>query len=385
MNFGLIFNLLLAAITVAVYTGFYFTDPDAGMFHVLVKWAARIIIPLLVLGYVLIYKKVKKGTIPGMAIWGSLFVIVFTILAFFPVIFHIHEKKSMGNLSQYHPYLQLRPAPLKVRPKDKNGRQTLRIFCLGGSTTQFTDKKGIGWPSRLEGILSKKHPHLDIQVYNAGRQWYSSQHTLINYVLNVRKFKPDIVIVMHAINDLLHNADFSALSIGDFKSDYSHFLGPTYRMIKRKTFWSSVFSIFKKVWFFKKKEIVDTDIFPGLDSFKYNLNALIKLAKNDNTQVILMSQPHLLKDQMTDQESKSLLMVNYEAVGETKRWNSRTALSGMNQYNLATKSVARSNNVHLIDLEKALPKTLEYFNDEVHYTDRSFDLLADFIADQVIQ
>ena len=36
----------------------------------------------------------------------------------------------------------------------------------------------------------------------AGMDWYTTKHSLINYVTYYRDWQPDVVVVMHAINDL---------------------------------------------------------------------------------------------------------------------------------------------------------------------------------------
>ena len=62
-----------------------------------------------------------------------------------------------------------------------------------------------------------------------------------------------------------------------------------------------------------------------------------------------------------------------------------TALRGMEKYNQAIAGVARERSVFLIDLDKVVPKTLDYFYDDVHYTEKSYDIIAKFIADEIIR
>lgn len=73
-------------------------------------------------------------------------------------------------------------------------------------------------------------------------------------------------------------------------------------------------------------------------------------------------------------------MVNREAVGPYEQWRYSTALSGMQDYNQKIREIAEERGVILIDLENKVPKSLDYFIDDVHYSERAFGLIADYIA-----
>jgi hypothetical protein len=83
---------------------------------------------------------------------------------------------------------------------------------------------------------------------------------------------------------------------------------------------------------------------------------------------------------MTDRELSSLSMLRFEAIGPRKAWSVGTARRGMERYNATLRKVARDRSLVLIDLEKAVPKTLEYFEDDVHYRDKAFDVIASHVA-----
>ena len=65
-----------------------------------------------------------------------------------------------------------------------------------------------GCKSKSKIALRQSLPQQSIEVYSMGRQWYTSLHTFINYSVNLRQYKPQLIVVMQSINDLLHNADF---------------------------------------------------------------------------------------------------------------------------------------------------------------------------------
>jgi hypothetical protein len=129
--------------------------------------------------------------------------------------------------------------------------------------------------------------------------------------------------------------------------------------------------------------VVAIDRFPGLASYERNIRALITLARADGTMVVLMTQPNLYKEVMSEEEMRVLGMLNTEAIGHGKKWSYGTALSGFRQYNQRMREIAFSEKAPLIDLEKAVPKSLDYFYDDVHYTARAYDLICAFLSEQL--
>jgi hypothetical protein len=254
--------------------------------------------------------------------------------------------------------------------------KSFNIFCLGGSTTEFKDQNGRDWPHMLETELRKKYNTENIRVYNFGRQWYTTQHILINYTQNLRKYKPDMIIVMENINDLLHNADFSIFANGSFRDDYGTFMGPITRMIKHKSFAEHLLYLISHLWYSDKFVQVNTNIFPGLVSFERNLTTISQVARIDSIPMVLMTQPNIYKNNMNAAELSQLEMLNMEAAGNGKRWSYNTAYKGLQLYNDKIRQVAARRNIKLIDLEKALPKTTRYFYDDVHYKTPAYDIIT---------
>jgi lysophospholipase L1-like esterase len=284
------------------------------------------------------------------------------------------------NLDKYHTFLQLNP-PI---PSDVDTNY-FNIFCLGGSTTEFRDSRGRDWPGLTQKLIREKYNIDSIRFYNLGKQWYTTQHTLINYIQNLRKFKPDVIIVMHNINDLLINADFSRFSNGNFREDYGHFLGPEALMIKYGSLAEFIFNNLKLLWYGPEPVDIKTDKFPGLVSFRNNLKTLTELARNSDTKIIFMTQPNIYKQKMNSEELQSLNMLNREAIGDGIRWTYETALSGIKKYNDTIRELSNELNVPLVDLEKVVPKSLDYFYDDVHYTDKTYDLISSYLSDELLK
>ena len=54
----------------------------------------------------------------------------------------------------------------------------------------------------LEKKLNDRFPEKDIIVYNCGMGGWTTAEILINFILKVYDYKPDLVIFYHAYNDI---------------------------------------------------------------------------------------------------------------------------------------------------------------------------------------
>lgn len=366
-----------------LYRGFFKTDPYVmsryAPFSIGLLWSLRIGIPLL-FAYILALlwglKTKRMSRANTTTLMGSL---LFCAIIGLAVVYHNYNRKTK-SVSHFHPYLQLSP----VTPPEID-KTNFNIFCLGGSTTEFKDSQGKGWPERVEAILNQTLGRTDIRVHNLGKQWYTTQHSLIYYETSLRHSPPDAILIMHTINDLLNNADFSYFSRGPFRRDYGNFDGPIYRLVRPQGFFAFMGWMIKSMWYHAPRDTVRTTNFPGLVSFKQNLNSFFDLAAIDNVPVMLMTQPNLYKEALSPEEQDVLYMLRFEAIGPQKQWDVSTVYEGMNQYREAVLSVARERHASIIDLDSQIPKTLDYFYDDVHYTDAAFDKVAGIIADELIK
>jgi lysophospholipase L1-like esterase len=369
---------LFLVITTYIYRGFYFPDPIIFYLHWSVSYllkGIKLFFPIIIITLIILYRSVYLNKIQLSSVILLFFTFFFFLLLAYPFADYFYRKSLTENIDELHSYLQINPPPLK--DIDSNN---FNIFCLGGSTTEFKDSLGRDWPGMVENEINRDSIFKEIRLINYGKQWYSTQHILIHYVLNLKQYKPNAIIVMENINDLLHNADFSWLSKGKYRDDYGNFLGPLTRLVKYGGFAQFLERILKGLWYHEKAIEVEPKSFPGLKAFEKNLNTLISLAKEDSTKIILMTQPNIYKDSMSLQELKVLAMLNGEAIGNGQKWSYNTALNGFKLYNDKIREIALNKNVYLIDLEKNVPKNLQYFYDDVHYRSKTYDLIVPYVV-----
>lgn len=88
-----------------------------------------------------------------------------------------------------------------------------RILCLGGSTTERQ------YPRQLAQILTARW-RCEVEVLNAGVAGWTTAEAVVAWFLTLQDFRPDLVIIHFAVNDL------APRSVGGFLADYSHWRRP---------------------------------------------------------------------------------------------------------------------------------------------------------------
>lgn len=336
-----------------------------------------------------------------------------------------------ASIANYDPYLQNKidasnPCD-RTLPVSKDGFRgteiskqkplnTFRIVVMGGSTVL---SRTISWEETSVRILEKQlalyYPQKHIEVINAGNDWYSSEHSFIQYVFKIKDYSPDMIIMWHGINDLIRSCSPKGFSQGPYRSDYSHFLGPLSNIVatyfRRPTiigypdifsndllvlrpFSSIIYSLKETLysdfhWFSNEnnmqRESIDLDItsFPSLQSYKRNITAFAKVMEIDGVRFLLATQPYLYRDNLNILEQKNIGF-NLFCLNNNKYPSIRTMKKVMEEFNLITKDVSQTYHTDFVDLEQEVPKTIEYFKDDVHYTPRAEALIADALFRYII-
>ena len=97
---------------------------------------------------------------------------------------------------------------------------TLRILCLGGSTTYGWKvlKPEHAYPAQLRRELGLSFPGQvkEVEVINAGLPWGTSAELLTHYHFKFHYYRPDWVVIHTGLNDA------QALDSAQFQPDYSH-------------------------------------------------------------------------------------------------------------------------------------------------------------------
>lgn len=316
-----------------------------------------------------------------------------------------------------HPFLQVLPAFSvdHVNAAGFRGEEiqlakppnTFRVFAIGGSTTiGVTNAYDDTYPFLLQTMLRERHPGVTVEVQNAGGPWYTTAHDLVAYEVEVRRFNPDLVIVFEAINDLTRSFSPPWLSHGDFKPDYSHYLGPYARFygpgvafIDRPSApltWALLrhwmtgepdpFNIRDSDNVAKvaaRLRPTDTPVFRSLPSFRSYLDAIVHAVQSDNHAVMVASQPYVYRLDLPADDQRHLYFAPLMCADHGTYPSLLAMIRGMQQYNSVARAVAEARDVPFIDFEAAVPKTFEYFSDDVHMRRSANEILAKAAADAI--
>jgi lysophospholipase L1-like esterase len=385
---GTMLEIVFYIVYLFIYAGFFFYKsgtPQIG------PYSTRYFVFLIVLAVPLLLPTVVRQLVKKIGKKNFLFALIPSIVLF--IILYVSV--ALIHYSRYHPfdpYLQHPPPEFDVSELEKP-EDTIRILTLGGSTTKNGHLPAEDrYPAVLEKLLRSAHPEMKIEVFNGGQDTFTTKHSLINYVTNMKDWKPDIVIIMHGINDLYRSCLDPDYTMGDYNRLWSHFYGSSVKAAKPRSFIEELFlkPLLSK-WYAAYLQIEEDrplDQYRSLPDFKRYLTSLVSYLKHDGVKVILMTEPYLYKDAMTEDEKLELIFGKmfckkqiywigyaYPSPGSLKE--------AMDAFNKAAIEVAKEQGVAYIDLERLIPKNTDYFIDDVHYTKLGSEKAAEFAAESI--
>jgi tetratricopeptide (TPR) repeat protein len=88
-----------------------------------------------------------------------------------------------------------------------NKKDSITIMCLGESTTAMGGKSS--YPRQLEELLNQQNSGLKFRVINKGIPGSNSSEIVLALEGNIKRYSPDIVVVMMGINDSGNNLFYS--------------------------------------------------------------------------------------------------------------------------------------------------------------------------------
>ena len=284
----------------------------------------------------------------------------------------------------FDPFLQNGPATFDVSPR---GANEFRVLVMGGSTTGWSR-----YPKKLRDSLQATYPGRAIRVFNAGVPFWTTKHSLINYVTYAHTLDPDLVIVMHAINDVVRSCSNGIFTIGDYKDDYSHFYGPASQAAQRPTFERAAFlSLFGSAFSWVTNRPVDypTEWFRSLGAFEENLRQIARRVRSDGAQLALLTQPSMYRAGLEDQGVEWVgfgVLFCESWVGPLEREHpSGASMQGaLADANERARRVADDEGALLIEVDRQVPKTEVNFYDDVHHTDAGGELIGRVVAQAII-
>ncbi|MBS0289122.1 MAG: hypothetical protein JSS07_03660 [Proteobacteria bacterium] len=216
-----------------------------------------------------------------------------------------------------------------IGPSEVHQTPDYKIVFLGGSTTEClymeeTERFPYLVGRQLEKVLNKK-----INTYNGGVSANESMHSL-NILLNkVLPLKPQVVVLMHNINDLV-----ILRSQGSYWYPYS-----------LKSHVQTSKNVFTRYEFPKQQHQADDKQFE--EEFRRNLVTFIAICRIRDIRPVLMTQANRIKNDAL-----------------------------YHRFNEVIREIGAQQNVLVIDLAKSIPSKTSYLYDNYHYTAKGAALAA---------
>lgn len=268
-------------------------------------------------------------------------------------------------------------------PKPKG---EFRIFMIGGSTTEclyLDDFESINAVLQNE-LQNRVAGARSFKVYNAGKSGDASDDHISMLVHRIVHLEPDMIIIFAGINDLLRSIS---------NHDYLHYVKKTNTLEKYPFLYllATEFQIPRRLYYALKgisvteREVLEkitlksdykdkialrksapvSNEKPGTDTKAYarNLKTMYGVAKTHANQLIFVTQQTTWASSI-DHEIKNWHWLLYRnGISYREDFMNET----LESFNDAMRQISKEYAVPLYDLAKLIPKSSEFFYDDVHF------------------
>jgi lysophospholipase L1-like esterase len=274
---------------------------------------------------------------------------------------------------------------------------SMRILCLGASTTnQITQETQDTWCALLEKQLNHVDPGAHVQTLSYGQ----AGDDVIDSALWIRgmieQIRPDIVVTLLGINDLAWGKHEGS----DIRTLIEQGRGQIGTLFYLKQLCTSISQVCRRVSIIKRNiaqrealrngtavefqpltlpqlriayqqlpYVPDVRRQPDpIDNFRLNLDWLMDFLHQRQVSVIVLGQPVLWKDVLTPKEYNTLWFSINTPNGLVRPATS-WLVNEMHKYNRVQQQIAEKYGFTYVDLDAVIPKTLDYYFDDCHFTD----------------
>ena len=279
-----------------------------------------------------------------------------------------------------------------------------RIVCIGGSTTYtgHVNDWRLAYPAQLEAQL-KERGFNNVSVVNAGVEGWTTYESLINFELRILDLEPDLIVVYHAINDMIGRFVWPPeMYRGDNSGSRGPFISERFmpnileystlaRAIMIRSGWMLPHSALPKLYdvyeptfygFTWREQVKDgnypSGIFENVSAkemldvnppryFRRNVESLQAIAQAHGVATVLAT-------------------FFYSQGFEDEPWvTSKEFLSTYDEANAILRDIATQTDAVLFDLAGTFPKNPELFTDGIHLTAEGARIKAGLIADFLVE
>ncbi|MGP8049131.1 MAG: SGNH/GDSL hydrolase family protein [Desulfobaccales bacterium] len=306
------------------------------------------------------------------------------------------EAMAQSDTLERRPYIVRVDENGFIMPAKVHEHPDLTLVFLGGSTTEdIYDDENNRFPY-LAGHLLEESTQLRVNSYNAAKSGNDSLHSLDVLLNKVVPLKPDIVAMMHNINDL------SILLLEKSYWNKNPYRSP---LIEEKPDWRTVGKNLQET-FQLARDLVVPNLYAALHrllhaegkskadefqqvrgqkievnqdflvrEFARNLQTFINICRARGITPVLLTMPSRLKD-----DPDPLIRRLMQRLEDQNGISYRDFKGAFDRFNQEIRGVAAQNRVLLVDLAREIPPEKEYMSDVVHFNPAGSRLVAQKIA-----
>jgi lysophospholipase L1-like esterase len=281
------------------------------------------------------------------------------------------------------------------------GDDEIRIAVIGASTTanlQLSYEEN--WPGRLGALLERALPNKTIRVINAALPGFDTAQSVANLALRVMPFRPDVVIIYHAYNDLK-----AIRADRQFFPDYSHIHRLPYGYHDKPPFYVGLLN--RSMFYVRMRNryramaqvsaLTDdsrSNVVPEAaeHAFEQHIRAMVAIARSGGAKAVLSSFATLHDPGLANTGNSSAPQLSrlqqrefYSLLHFTPGLTLSAIFNGISRYNAVLHKVATAEKTGWVDNAILVPHEDEYFVDRVHFSAKGAARMADNFLPVVLQ
>ena len=284
-----------------------------------------------------------------------------------------------------------------------------RFFLVGGSTVEcFYLDDSESFESVLQAELRRLIPDGDrIKVYNTGRSGARSDDHTALLIHQLAHLEPDLIVVFAGVNDLtasIYNLDYLHRTVEAAESETEIMGLPLLVRMVTSEFQipRRFYRLFMRAGSRREKQILEqiptvtnyrdkvelrrsmpvSAAFPRVDTLSYrnNLQTMVGFCQTHRAQLVFMTQQSTWGS--PDPTVEEWHWLRYRNGVNYRPGNMNTALEMLNE---EMRKISRNQAIPLYDLATRMPKTLEYFYDDIHFNVKGAGVAARELAALIVE
>ncbi len=280
-----------------------------------------------------------------------------------------------------------------ISPKPVN---EFRVFLIGGSTTECLI---LDDDDSLDAVIQKTIQQrvgnsLEIKVYNAGMSGDRSDDHVAMLTQRIVHLEPNLIVVFAGINDLL-----AAIGGHDFLHFATRTRPPWMLLVTQSQLGRLAYHLARGQWPIRstgeepfettyrfavelQKAAAAAPVLPTIDVRAYanNLRTLAGVARGHDVALIFMTQQTTWNSTTDPTVSDWHWLLR---VGDV-RYSENAMHEALEQMNDVMREVAESMGLSLYDLGRSMPKSSDYFYDDVHFNRNGARVAGTELAELII-